>query len=91
MLQKSINTMQGNLRKLEKELEIYRPLNDAEDKFIPVMKISFLTRVTLFQITRCECDVTAAMLVYDFQKCITLVQSSFSWLNTAVVVIFYAF
>lgn len=38
MLQKSINTMQGNLRKLEKELEIYRPLNDPEDKFIPVMK-----------------------------------------------------
>ena len=41
ILQKSINTMQGNLKKLEKELDIYKPLNDREDKFIPVMKISF--------------------------------------------------
>lgn len=38
ILQKSINTMQGNLKKLEKELEIYKPLDDPEDKFIPVMK-----------------------------------------------------
>ena len=34
--------MQGNLKKLEKELEIYKPLDDPEDKFIPVMKISFI-------------------------------------------------
>ena len=41
ILQKSINTMQGNLKKLEKELEIYKPLNDPDDQFLPVMKISF--------------------------------------------------
>jgi len=38
ILQKSINTMQGNLKKLEKELEIYKPLNDPDDQFLPVMK-----------------------------------------------------
>ena len=43
ILQKSINSMQGNLKKLEKELETYKPLNDPEDKFLTVMKISFLT------------------------------------------------
>ena len=42
ILQKSINSMQGNLKKLEKELEIYQPLGDREDKFLLVMKISFL-------------------------------------------------
>ena len=41
ILQKSINTMQGNLKKLEKELEIYKPLNDPDDQFVPVMQISF--------------------------------------------------
>lgn len=41
ILQKSINTMQGNLKKLEKELETYKPLNDSNDQFLPVMKISF--------------------------------------------------
>lgn len=75
MLQKSINTMQGNLRKLEKELEIYRPLNDPEDQFIPVMKISFLT--SFFLPNRSSGDVTAAMLEHDFQKCKTLVESAF--------------
>lgn len=33
--------MQGNLKKLEKELETYKPLNDSNDQFLPVMKISF--------------------------------------------------
>lgn len=33
--------MQGNLKKLEKELETYKPHNDPEDKFLPVMEISF--------------------------------------------------
>lgn len=41
LLQKSINTMQGNLKKLEKELETYKPLNDPDDQFVPVLKISF--------------------------------------------------
>ncbi|RMX46568.1 hypothetical protein pdam_00021581 [Pocillopora damicornis] len=31
ILQKSINSMQGNLKKLEKELETYKPHNDPED------------------------------------------------------------
>lgn len=38
ILQKSINSMQGNLKKLEKELETYKPHNDPEDKFLPVME-----------------------------------------------------
>lgn len=38
ILQKSINSMQANLKKLEKELEIYKPHNDPEDKFMPVME-----------------------------------------------------
>ena len=33
--------MQGNLKKLEKELEIYKPLKDPDDQFVPVMQISF--------------------------------------------------
>ena len=41
ILQKSLNSIQGNLKKLEKELEIYKPLNDPDDQFLPVMKISF--------------------------------------------------
>ena len=41
ILQKSINTMQGNLKKLEKELEIYKPLDDPDDQFLSVMQISF--------------------------------------------------
>lgn len=41
LLRKSINTMQGNLKKLEKELETYKPLNDPDDQFVPVLKISF--------------------------------------------------
>ena len=41
ILQKAINTMQGNLKKLEKELETYKPLDDPDDQFVPVMKISF--------------------------------------------------
>ena len=48
ILQKSINSMQGNLKKLEKELETYKPLNDPEDKFLTVMKISFLTFTDFF-------------------------------------------
>ena len=44
ILQKSINTMQGNLKKLEKEIDTYKPLNDPEDKFLSVMKISFLAK-----------------------------------------------
>ena len=40
--------MQGNLKKLEKELDIYKPLDDPEDKFLSVMKISF-TLLTLQQ------------------------------------------
>ena len=43
VLQKSINTMQGNLKKLERELDTYQPINDPEDKFRQVMKISFTT------------------------------------------------
>ena len=46
LLQKSIGTMQGNLKKLEKELDTYQPLSDPEDKFLPVMKISFCTLLT---------------------------------------------
>jgi len=38
VLQKSINTMQGNLKKLERELDTYQPINDPEDKFRQVMK-----------------------------------------------------
>ena len=41
LLQKSINTIQGNLKKLDKELETYKQLNDPDDQFLPVMKISF--------------------------------------------------
>lgn len=43
ILQKSIGSMQGGLKKLEKEIESFQP-SSPEDKFGTIMKISFILK-----------------------------------------------